>query len=243
MKRISYVLAGLLGLGGGWGGPAPALAEAAASAEGSTQPAPEAAKPKKAGSETDVDAIEKLIRANIDLSNNPRTAGLSLKERIDLGRRFHRPDASYDPEQLPLYFGTRTAPVLRGAEAYLRVSELEFEAFRQQGYRFEIQIDEMQIFQEGTLAVVVATPQGVITAPGGEVLGGAPARWTLALEKSRDGRWFIFHEHLSFFTDDGKTDERVKELERVITRLSKRSASPDREPRLPNETGDGHEEK
>lgn len=196
-----------------------ATAIAALVAFGSSTVPAEAAGNSLGTKPNDVDAIQQLIERQIDLSNNPSTAALSLENRIEIGAKAHRPDSSYAVGQLPFYFATNSVPVVKGAEAYVRASELEYQAYVDAGYKFDIQLGEMQIYQDGKLAVVLATPRGVISAPDGQIMGGSPARWTVALEKASDGNWYIFHEHLSFFVDDGRSpDARLRDLEASVTK-------------------------
>lgn len=152
-----------------------------------------------AGAQKELDAIQKVIEQSVAATNDPKLSAMSLADRTAQGRRHHRPDASYGSEGLPIYFGGRNAPVVRGAEAYIKTSLESEEAYRKAGYTFKIQLGELQIKQDGNLAFVVATPNGVVTAPDGKTVGGAPARWTVVLQKAADGNWYIIHEHLSFY--------------------------------------------
>jgi ketosteroid isomerase-like protein len=158
-------------------------------------------------SDREIDAIRKVIERSMAVTNDPETYNLPLDQRVELGRRIHRPDSTYEKGELPLYFGALNAPVARGAEEYIRKSEESAEWYRARKYRFSIQVDEMQIRYDGDLAVVVATPTGVITAPDGRVVGGAPGRWTVVLQRSSDGDWYIIHEHLSVY--DPKITEKT----------------------------------
>lgn len=180
---------------------------------------PQSGKDKVAkAAKDDLNAIQAVIERNLDITNNPETANLSIEKRIELGKKNHRSDESYEGQDLPLYFATNSVPVIRGSEAYIKAAELEFEAYKRQGYKFDVQIDEMQIYQDGRLAIVLATPRGVISdSSGNGAIGAAPARWTIALEKGSDGEWYIFHEHLSFFSESGvSSSQALRNLEQSV---------------------------
>lgn len=148
----------------------------------------------------DVDAIQALLDQAVAITNN---AALTPAQKAALSQGMHRPDGTYAPGELPLYFGPGTTAVLRGATAFIDAVLASQTGYESQGYRFQTRIHEMQIHVEGRLGVAIVLPAGVISAPDGTVLGEATGRWTVVLQKATDNRWYIAHEHMSFFNPPG----------------------------------------
>jgi ketosteroid isomerase-like protein len=159
-------------------------------------------------SDRDLDAIQKLIDRCFEISNDPK---LDSAQRARLSQELHRPDTSYAKADLPLYFGPYSNPVARGADEYINSVNTNIDFYREQGYKFETRYDEAQITVERNLAVAVLTPSGVVTSPKGQVLGSRPGRWTIVFQKANDGKWYIAHEHMSFYGPGvGLSDEQLR---------------------------------
>lgn len=167
----------------------------------------------------EIDAIQRVIERSIDISNDPKKSSLPAAEKAALARQFHRPDSSFGSNPLPLYFGAGSAPVLHGAEAYIKSLTTNLEWYRRQNYGFHIDLEETQVYHDGRLAVVLATPRGVITAPDGKVLGASPGRWTVVLQKANDGNWYILHQHLSFYNPGSATPWPDSKLEGELAKV------------------------
>jgi ketosteroid isomerase-like protein len=158
--------------------------------------------PALAQATSDVDAIQALLDQAVAITNN---ASLTRSQKAALSLTMHRPDGTYAAGDLPIYFGPTSAPVVRGATAFIDSVLANQAGYETGGYRFETRIHEMQIHVEGRLGVAIVRPAGVIIASDGRILGEALGRWTVVLQKASDNRWYIAHEHMSFFNPPGST--------------------------------------
>jgi hypothetical protein len=145
--------------------------------------------------EKDMDAIEAVVRKMVAVVNGPAFARAPREKRAEMLKAFYRPDSAVKRDERSLYFGAFPEPAV-GVDKYLDDTILGFDWVFQNGRRYALQVDNLQITSTGGMGVAVTTNTFTISNKEGKTLSANKGRSTIVFE-NLGGRWLISHEHLS----------------------------------------------